>query len=70
MVSFSADLVCESCSNYCSSVGEDVTCVDGLNSCNFASLDTGAWCARCWVDRGARRQLGVGESSSVYKEVM
>ena len=38
----SAVLVCESCSNYFnsvgSSVGEDITCVDGLNSRN--SLDT------------------------------
>ena len=68
LVSISAVLVCESCSNYFnsvgSSVGEDITCVDGLNSCNFASLDTEAWCARCWVDRVGRMQLGVMESES------
>ena len=54
VISISAVLVCESCSNYFnsvgSSVGEDITCVDGLNSCNSCSLDTEAWCARCWVD--------------------
>ena len=68
LVSMSAVLVCESFSNYFnsvgSSVGEDITCVDGLNSCNFASLDTVTWCAMCWVDRVGRMQLGVTESES------
>jgi len=72
LVSISSVLVCESCSNYFNSVGscvgEDITCLDGLNSCNFASLDTETWCARCWVDRAGRMQLGVGESELVEKK--
>ena len=68
LVSISAVLVCESCSNYFnsvgSSVGEDITCVDGLNSCNSGSLDTEAWCAKCWVGKVGRMQLGVTESEN------
>jgi hypothetical protein len=44
LISISAVLVCESCSNYFNSIGEDITCVDGLN--RF----TEGWCARSWVD--------------------
>ena len=43
-----------------SSIGEDITCIDRLNSCNFANAE--AWCARGWVDRVGRMQLGVRES--------
>ena len=60
LVSNSVVIVCESFSNYFNRVGEEITCVDGLNSFKFASFVTEA-CGML-LGRVGRMQLGVTES--------
>lgn len=72
LINISAVIVCESCNNFFqsvgNSVGEDISCVEGLNKCSFVSLDTESWCKRCWSDKAVSLELGTGESELVEKK--
>eukprot|EP00092_Neocalanus_flemingeri_P024704 GFUD01026793.1.p1 GENE.GFUD01026793.1~~GFUD01026793.1.p1 ORF type:complete len:668 (-),score=194.26 GFUD01026793.1:41-2044(-) len=68
----SGSSVCECCNTFLkdvgSCVGEEVSCVTGLNSCDFVSLDCDSWCKRCWGDRVRSVQMREGESEMVEKK--
>jgi len=64
--------LCEKCDSFFrdiwATVGDDVSCVSGLNNCDFISLDCDSWCRRCWGDRANKVQLGVGDREMVEKK--
>lgn len=68
----SAVSVCERCDSFYrdvwGSVVDEVSCVSGLNNCDFLSLDCDSWCRKCWGDRARKVQLGVGEREMVEKK--